>query len=76
LASRVEAITKAVTYRIWQSANTFAIAWLFTGRYETAAQIVGAEVLVKIAVFYLHERIWNKLGKENGLPKLVRRKLR
>lgn len=61
--SRKYSIIKAVTYRAWQSANTFLIALFFTHKFETAASIVGVEVIVKIAVYYWHERIWIKIGK-------------
>ena len=61
--TRRRAIIKAVTYRAWQSANTFLIALLFTQKFETAAQIVSLEVIVKIAVYYWHERIWTRIDR-------------
>jgi uncharacterized membrane protein len=61
LESRKRAITKAITYRAWQSANTFLIALFFTGKFETAAQIVSVEVIVKIVIYFWHERIWSKV---------------
>jgi uncharacterized membrane protein len=54
-------ITKALTYRLWQSANTFLISWVITGRLEMAAAIVSIEVFVKIIVYFFHERIWTKI---------------
>jgi uncharacterized membrane protein len=63
LYSRKISITKALTYRLWQSINTFLIALLFTGKFETAAQIVSVEVVVKVVVYYWHERIWARIGK-------------
>jgi uncharacterized membrane protein len=54
-------LVKAITYRVWQSVNTFLIALFFTHKFETAAQIVGLEVLVKVVVYYWHERIWEKI---------------
>jgi uncharacterized membrane protein len=62
--TRRRAITKAITYRAWQSINTFLIALIFTSKFETAAQIVSVEVFVKIVVYYWHERIWTKIGKK------------
>lgn len=62
-SSRKISITKAITYRFWQSINTFLIALFFTGKFETAAQIVSVEVVVKIVVYYWHERIWVKFLK-------------
>jgi hypothetical protein len=64
LESRRKAITKAITYRVWQSFNTFIIALIFTQKFETAAQIVSLEIIIKIVVYYWHERIWNKLDQK------------
>jgi uncharacterized membrane protein len=64
LDSKTRSIIKAITYRAWQSANTFLIALFFTHKFETAAQIVGVEVVIKVVVYYLHERIWNKTPKK------------
>lgn len=54
-------IVKALTYRIWQSLNTFLISLVITGKLDLAAAIVSLEVLVKIIVYFFHERIWNKV---------------
>jgi uncharacterized membrane protein len=62
--SRKISVTKALTYRAWQSLNTFLIALFFTGKFETAAQIVSVEIVVKIVVYYWHERIWIRIGKK------------
>ena len=61
--SRKVAIAKALTYRLWQSINTFLIALFFTGKFETAAQIVSVEVVVKVVVHYWHERIWARVER-------------
>jgi uncharacterized membrane protein len=55
-------ITKALTYRFWQSLNTFIISLIVTGKIEMATAIAGIEVVVKIFVYFFHERIWNKIG--------------
>jgi uncharacterized membrane protein len=54
-------ITKALTYRFWQSANTFLISLVITGKIDMAAAIVSVEVVVKIVVYFFHERIWSKI---------------
>lgn len=59
--TRYRGIVKAITYRFWQSLNTFAISLLITGRFEMAAAIVSIEVVVKIVVYFWHERIWNAI---------------
>ena len=54
-------ITKALTYRFWQSLNTFLISLVVTGKLDMAAAIVSIEVVVKIFIYFLHERIWSKV---------------
>ncbi len=57
--TRIRGIVKALTYRFWQSLNTFVISFIVTGKFEMAAAIVSLEVVVKIFVYFWHERIWN-----------------
>jgi uncharacterized membrane protein len=54
-------ITKALTYRFWQSLNTFIISLIVTGKIEMATAIVSVEVVVKIVVYFFHERVWTKV---------------
>jgi uncharacterized membrane protein len=60
-------IFKALTYRFWQSLNTFLISLIVTGKIDMAAAIVSIEVVVKIVIYFFHERIWSKI--EWGLIK-------
>jgi uncharacterized membrane protein len=54
-------ITKALTYRLWQSLNTFLISLFVTGKIDLAVTIVSIEVMIKIIVYFFHERIWSKI---------------
>jgi uncharacterized membrane protein len=56
-------LLKSIFYRVWQSAITFMIALTITGKFETAAQIVGLEVLFKIFTYWLFEKIWKRFAK-------------
>jgi uncharacterized membrane protein len=60
--SRRRGLVKAITYRIWQSLNTFLISLLVTGELKIAVAIVGIELIVKIFVYFWHERIWNLIS--------------
>jgi uncharacterized membrane protein len=64
LESNLRSIVKALTYRLWQSLNTFLISLIVTGKIEMAAAIVSIEVLIKIVVYFWHERIWSKIRWE------------
>ncbi len=52
------AIAKAVSWRIVGTIDTFFWSWLVTKQGFTAGKIAATEVLTKIALFYLHERLW------------------
>ncbi|MBY0611726.1 MAG: sulfate adenylyltransferase subunit CysN [Beijerinckiaceae bacterium] len=52
---------KAVSWRITGSIDTFVLALVFSGSVSLAAAIGGTEVLTKIVLYYLHERLWGRL---------------
>ncbi len=62
MESSIRSITKALTYRFWQSLNTFIISLIVTGKIEMATAIVSIEVIIKIIVYFWHERIWSKIS--------------
>jgi len=59
--SHIRSITKGITWRITGSVDTFVIAWIITGHATLAASITGVELLTKITLYWLHERIWLKI---------------
>lgn len=52
---------KTGLWRLIASLDTFALAWFFTGSVATAASIGGLEVFTKLALYFVHERIWARL---------------
>jgi uncharacterized membrane protein len=59
--TRARSFTKAITYRVWQSLNTFIISFLITGKLGMALAIVSLEFVVKLVVYFLHERAWDRV---------------
>jgi uncharacterized membrane protein len=55
-------LAKAVSWRITGSIDTTILAFIFTGNIKVAASIGGAEIFTKIALYFIHERIWSRLG--------------
>lgn len=51
-------ISKSITWRMLASFDTFIVSFVITGRLVLAGSIAGAEILTKITLYYLHERIW------------------
>ena len=59
MEKRMRSILKAISWRIVATITTILLAFLFTGNWTISASIGVVEVFVKIAVYYLHERLWN-----------------
>ena len=59
--SHYKSLVKAVTWRITGSLDTFFLSWLITGVANLAFTIAFLELFSKIALYWLHERIWLKI---------------
>lgn len=59
--SSMRSVLKGLTWRLVATFSTIVIAYLITGETKTALQIGGIEFVAKIAVYYLHERIWLRI---------------
>jgi uncharacterized membrane protein len=55
-------LAKAISWRITGTVDTILISWLITGQAKWALSIGFVEVFTKIGLYYLHERIWNRLA--------------
>ena len=53
---------KTLTWRITASLTTFIIAWILTGDLLIGISIGSIEAIVKIFLYYFHERIWNNIS--------------
>jgi len=60
--THARSVVKAVSYRLWGTIATFAIALVVTGRIELAAQVGLCDPIVKTVIFYLHERVWSRIS--------------
>jgi len=60
-------LLKTVTWRILGTTDTILIAWIITGNVIIGLKIGLAEIITKMCLYYLHERVWYKIdfGLEN-----------
>jgi uncharacterized membrane protein len=49
---------KAVSWRTVGTIDTFIISYFVTGKVTIAGSIASIEVVTKILIYYLHERVW------------------
>lgn len=58
---QIRHILKTITWRIIGTIDTIMLAWLITGDPSTGLKIGGIEVITKMILYYLHERVWYKI---------------
>jgi uncharacterized membrane protein len=60
--ARRRSLSKAISWRVLGSLDTFLISLLVTGSGQFAASIATAEAATKVVLYYLHERAWRKVA--------------
>ncbi|MCX6908970.1 MAG: DUF2061 domain-containing protein [Verrucomicrobia bacterium] len=55
-------IAKAISWRVTGTLDTVIISFLITGHLKMAISIGFIELFTKICLYYMHERIWNKVS--------------
>ena len=64
--SRKRHIAKTITWRIVASITTFILAWIFFHDdplvAEKATGVAIAETIIKMALYYFHERAWYRFN--------------
>ena len=69
-SSQQRHLIKTVTWRVIGTLDTVLLSWFFTGSPATGLKIGAAEVITKMVLYYLHERLWYKINF--GLDKRIR----
>jgi uncharacterized membrane protein len=65
--TKARSFTKSATYRVFGTLTSWAVVYAITGKGSLATLIAFWETIVKVAVYYWHERVWNKIqwGRRN-----------
>ena len=59
--SHARSIAKAVSYRVLGSATTGIIFYVLTGKGTLSVGAGVLDVVLKIGVYFIHERIWKHI---------------
>ena len=62
MENRKRSFTKAISWRILASITTVILVFLFTKNLTISLGIGAVELVVKMMLYYVHERAWNKIG--------------
>jgi uncharacterized membrane protein len=61
-------VAKAVSWRVTGTVDTILISWIITGHIKVALSIGFIEVFTKMFLYYLHERLWNRIKAGRHAP--------
>jgi uncharacterized membrane protein len=56
-------LLKTITWRIVGTIDTMILGWVVTGNLKFGLAIGGFEVITKMLLYFLHERVWYKYIK-------------
>ena len=54
-------LVKTISWRLTGSGATFIISWLISGNFAVAGTIAVIQLISNTILYYIHERIWNRI---------------
>ncbi len=54
-------LVKTVSWRLTGSGATFIISYLILGNIQTSGSIALIQLVANTLLYFLHERVWNKI---------------
>lgn len=59
-------LIKAIGYRLWGTLATIIISFIFTGNVKISVSIGICEVISKIILYYIYEKMWEKIFRNKN----------
>ncbi len=71
--SSIRSVLKTVSWRLFATLTTAAVVYAFTAKLNIALAVGGVEMILKLVLYYLHERGWNYVhfGRKEIEPKVL-----
>ncbi len=60
--SHMRTVIKAISWRVIATMTTMILVYIFTKELFVSIGVGVFEVIAKITFYYIHERIWHKVG--------------
>ncbi|OEF99785.1 hypothetical protein BHF71_01000 [Vulcanibacillus modesticaldus] len=60
ISSRKRSVLKTISWRVVATLTTLGLVYSATGKLEIAGAVAGIEVILKMVLYYAHERVWDK----------------
>lgn len=62
IATKKRSLVKAITWRVGGSISTLLLAFVFTGSVSIAAGVCIVDIVLKLVLYYFHERAWDNIS--------------
>jgi uncharacterized membrane protein len=59
-------VAQTISWRVVGTLDTIVLSWIITGSPVISLKIGGCELLTKMALYFIHERVWFRINL--GLP--------
>ena len=71
--TNTRSIVKTISWRILATLTTIALVYIFIGDVSVALSVGGIEVFLKMLIYFLHERGWDKIkfGRKEIKPMVI-----
>ena len=71
--SKLRSVVKSLSWRLLATLTTVLIVYIFIGDTKIAFSIGGIEVFLKMLVYFIHERLWEKIrfGRREIRPLVI-----
>ncbi|MDA3862225.1 MAG: adenylyl-sulfate kinase [Melioribacteraceae bacterium] len=71
--TNLRSIVKTISWRVLATATTIALVYVFIGDVSVALSVGGIEVFLKMLIYFLHERGWDKIkfGRKEIKPIVI-----
>jgi uncharacterized membrane protein len=60
--TKARSFVKSLSYRIWGTFSSWAVVYVITGKGSLATLIAFWETVIKVFIYYFHERAWNAIN--------------
>ena len=69
--TNTRSIVKTISWRILATITTMSLVYIFIGDMTIAISVGGIEVFLKMLIYFLHERAWDKIKFGRSFPSNV-----
>ncbi|HLT79524.1 MAG TPA: DUF2061 domain-containing protein [Cyclobacteriaceae bacterium] len=59
--THARSLVKGISWRFFGTMDTIVISYIVTGTWVSAFAIGGFELITKVIIYYIHERVWGKI---------------